>query len=212
MHSTKRVDNPVCKECGSSDDLLKDKKTSSGYRSSCNPCNRKRQRINRNGYDTGDLSLRERSCRDCGEKDISKLCPDKNCRLGVKNLCKSCGAKRMQAQRNKPHSKHKENKRNSNKKLRIKVLEAYGNKCVICGEKHYEFLAIDHVNDNGAEHRRSIGDGNQVLREIIKENYPNTYQILCHNCNNAKGFYKRNPILIERYQKELTEGYMGEGI
>jgi hypothetical protein len=152
-------------------------------------------------------------CRDCSESDLSKLCPDDRCYMKVKRLCKSCAAKRVKGYRKKT-DKYRIAKKNSDLRLRKKVLNAYGNKCVYCNEKHYEFLAIDHVNDNGAEHRRTIrnGDGNQVLREIVKEGFPNTYQILCHNCNSAKGFYKRNPIQIEREQLQITEGFMGEGI
>ena len=79
-------------------------------------------------------------------------------------------------------------------KIRNKVLEHYGNKCVCCGETRNHFLTIDHINNNGAKHRREIsvnGDGKNVNINswLVKNNYPDGFQILCWNCNCAKGFY-----------------------
>ena len=41
-------------------------------------------------------------------------------------------------------------------KTRNKVLIAYGNKCNCCGEKNIKFLTIDHINNDGAEHKKKI--------------------------------------------------------
>src|SRR6266487_243530 len=49
------------------------------------------------------------------------------------------------------------------RKVREEVLQAYGHACVCCGETRGEFLAIDHVNNDGAVHRREIGgSGKQI--------------------------------------------------
>jgi hypothetical protein len=208
----------MCKVCGTDQDLLKDKNTSSGFRSICNKCNRVRQRIKKNGYDTGDRSERSKQliCRDCKqEKQISDLCPDNRCFLGVKSLCKACAAKRMQKSRQKPHSKHKENKRKSDQRLRTRILNAYGNQCMVCGEKHREFLALDHINNDGAAHKKLLGtrDGYKIYRDVENQGYPkDKYQLLCHNCNVVKQTHKYNPILKEIKLREETEGFMGEGI
>jgi hypothetical protein len=69
-----------------------------------------------------------------------------------------------------------------NKKL---VYDHYGRRCLCCGVTSEVFLAIDHVNNDGEVDRRQTG-GAQLYRKIIKHNYPNTYQTLCHNCNWAK--------------------------
>ena len=69
------------------------------------------------------------------------------------------------------------------------VFEHYGNICNCCGETKTEFFTIDHINNDGAEHRRQ----NQKIRQggiyidIVRNDYPDTYQILCYNCNCAKG-------------------------
>ena len=58
--------------------------------------------------------------------------------------------------------------------------------CACCGEKETRFLTLDHVNGNGANHRRVIG--RQPLERWLKSNgYPSGYQVLCWNCNVAKG-------------------------
>ena len=38
-----------------------------------------------------------------------------------------------------------------------------------------------------------LGSAYQVVRWITKNNSPKGFQILCHNCNMAKGFYGKCP-------------------
>lgn len=62
------------------------------------------------------------------------------------------------------------------------------------GEKEYKFLSIDHVKGNGNAHRRKIGGwGSSFYSWIVRNNYPKSLQILCYNCNLAKGFYGKCP-------------------
>ncbi len=71
---------------------------------------------------------------------------------------------------------------------RLEVLSAYGGKCACCGETQPEFLTIDHINNDGAKHRREIGAGGTSLYGWLKKNkYPKDgFQLLCWNCNCAK--------------------------
>ena len=73
-------------------------------------------------------------------------------------------------------------------RLRLKVLDLYGNKCQCCGETIKEFLCIDHINNDGYKQRKEHGAGYMFLK-WIKENVPRDLQILCHNCNAAKQIY-----------------------
>lgn len=68
---------------------------------------------------------------------------------------------------------------------RAQVIEAYGDACRCCGETWGPFLHLDHVNSDGATHRRSLTDRN-LVRWAIANGYPDTLQILCANCNLAK--------------------------
>ena len=78
--------------------------------------------------------------------------------------------------------------------LRTEVLSEYGGRCICCGENEPKFLAIDHINGNGAEHRRQHGGGRRTYRWLRKNGFPkDNFQILCHNCNLAKGFYGTCP-------------------
>jgi hypothetical protein len=80
---------------------------------------------------------------------------------------------------------------------RMKILIHYGGnppKCVCCGENRYEFLSIDHIKGGGLEHLRNVGQGRAGLSGwIVKNKYPEGFQILCHNCNFAKGHYGKCP-------------------
>lgn len=76
------------------------------------------------------------------------------------------------------------------KQKKLRVYNHYSNydiKCNCCGERHIEFLAIDHINNDGYKHRKSQGVGKELINWIIKNNFPNGFQILCFNCNWAKG-------------------------
>jgi hypothetical protein len=73
--------------------------------------------------------------------------------------------------------------------LRDKVYAAYGGyKCACCGETTKAFLSIDHVYNNGAAHRRfySIKTGEQLYRWLIRESFPEGFQVLCMNCQWGK--------------------------
>lgn len=64
-------------------------------------------------------------------------------------------------------------------------MQAYGGKCVCCGEDELDFLVIDHINDNGAEHRKEV-NLRVIYRWLWKNNLPEGFQVLCANCNLSK--------------------------
>lgn len=66
------------------------------------------------------------------------------------------------------------------------------NCCNCCGEKQIQFLSVDHIDNDGYKHRKIIGPGR--LNWWLLRNYlPDGFQILCFNCNTAKGFYGKCP-------------------
>ena len=93
---------------------------------------------------------------------------------------------------------------------RLKVLQYYSKDlsksdipcCRCCGESHNKFLAIDHIAgrkqmDSEPEllelgYSSSLASSNLIIW-IIKNNFPKGFQILCHNCNVAKGHYGECP-------------------
>lgn len=83
-------------------------------------------------------------------------------------------------------------------KYRLKVLTHYGGnppKCSKCGFDNIDCLEIDHIKNNGAEHRKKLfgsqrGTGTGFYLWLIKNNFPKGYQVLCKNCNWLK--YKKH--------------------
>ena len=83
--------------------------------------------------------------------------------------------------------------------LRNIVLEGYSKsipKCVCCGVKGSEFLAIDHIKGrremDSEPELKNIGYSSKLNSKkfyvwLRNNNFPKGFQILCHNCNFAKG-------------------------
>ncbi len=72
---------------------------------------------------------------------------------------------------------------------KIIVFAHYGGSCNCCGEDTISFLSIDHVNNDGKDHRWKNGNrisGVHLYQKIIKANFPDLYQLLCMNCNFGK--------------------------
>lgn len=92
------------------------------------------------------------------------------------------------------YTRVREAQRNSCRRARYQMIVEYGGKCACCGENRPQFLTLDHVNGNGAEHRREItgkrsGGGYTIALWLRAHGWPKDgYQLLCWNCNCARGF------------------------
>jgi hypothetical protein len=72
--------------------------------------------------------------------------------------------------------------------IRAEMIRAYGGRCACCGESNPLFLTIDHIDNDGAEHRRKLGVGRQsgsaVMMDLYKRKWPQEgFRLLCFNCN-----------------------------
>lgn len=74
-------------------------------------------------------------------------------------------------------------------KLKDDVFLAYGGyRCACCGITGKVFLGLDHVNGGGCRERRLGKIGvYSIYSKLRKEGFPPGYQVLCMNCNFAKG-------------------------
>lgn len=74
-------------------------------------------------------------------------------------------------------------------RYKLPAMQAYGGPvCACCGESHIECLQIDHVNGDGATHRREICGKNRSGNLYVwlrQNNYPPGFRVLCANCNFA---------------------------
>jgi hypothetical protein len=78
--------------------------------------------------------------------------------------------------------------RDRRRRLRLEVLAAYGAKCACCDEGELAFLEIDHVN--GRTDASGSRRGDSLYSWLRRSGFPRDgFQILCSNCNKAKGLY-----------------------
>ena len=88
--------------------------------------------------------------------------------------------------------KHMDSCNKSRIKVRIDMINEYGGKCCNCGINDIDVLDIDHVNNNGASHRKQGMFGYNLFRYLKKNNWPkDDYQLLCKNCNWKKELKRR---------------------
>lgn len=76
------------------------------------------------------------------------------------------------------------------KRQKDEVLQAYGGwHCGCCCEETPELLCIDHIEDDGKDHRtrtKEEGMGESLYTWIVRNNFPPHFQVLCNNCNIGK--------------------------
>ena len=147
-------------------------------------------------------------CRNCGKtgeqaKGQGTLCPD--CSKAYQKAYRAANIERLslfekrrnEKRRKDPEWVAKEQKRGREywKAERHRAMMAYGGyRCACCGETEPMFLSLDHVHNDGADHRREMGyeEGNgkgassAILSWLKKNNYPPGFQVLCMNCNHGK--------------------------
>jgi hypothetical protein len=95
-----------------------------------------------------------------------------------------------------------QNSRYYNEDMRFEVCLAYSKRhsnsdipcCRCCGENtDVRFLAMDHIQGRKNLPKKEAGlSGDKLILFLKKNNCPEGYQVLCHNCNSAKGHSKDN--------------------
>lgn len=136
-------------------------------------------------------------CTGCGKhKSVRQFYRSRTIKRGYAWRCSPC-AERYRARWN---AQHREQNiaagRRDRRRLRAALLQHYGGcrpKCACCGERHAEFLTLDHVNGGGNAERRLRGGTTPLWRWLRQKGFPSGYQVLCHNCNAAKHIYGSCP-------------------
>lgn len=168
-----------CPHCGDSDPSH-----FWGSASLCKPCNRISRTAHRNARRAAGLCIRcgtpndrETSlCSSCYADHcdgVAKRAASRPCACGnptrapYDGRCPQCLAQKV---------------RERNKLLKQKVYDHYGHSCSCCGETSPAFLTIDHVNNDGWEHRKTVAPA-QLYGWLVRNGFPADFQILCYNCN-----------------------------
>ena len=72
------------------------------------------------------------------------------------------------------------------RELKDQAYAAYGGyRCACCGESEPMFLCLDHVNNDGYEHRKEVHP-RKLYAWLKRKGYPEGFQVLCFNCNQGK--------------------------
>ena len=72
-------------------------------------------------------------------------------------------------------------------RLKTDGIKQYGGKCACCGESIEEFLTLEHKYGRPANEKRKTGK--KMWEKAKSEGYPDSYTVLCFNCNCAKGAF-----------------------
>lgn len=129
----------------------------------------------------------------------------KSCQVRQHYICKNCLIKKSinwqknntkkvlkinKKYRNNHPEEYKKIIKESQQKIKLEVLTHYCNgtpycQCHYCDEKNIGFLTIDHINNDGAEHRKKTGcgSGSNIYQWLKRHNYPDGFGVLCFNCN-----------------------------
>jgi hypothetical protein len=146
--------------------------------------------------------METKRCADCKQvKPITEFAQRIKPRVGFHSYCRDCRNARNRAYGAKKVDQNRLRNIAYRRRLRRETLAAYGGQCACCGEHREEFLALDHVNGGGSKERKNLANNTPsgIYRIARDAGYPkDRYRVLCHNCNNAIGWYGYCPHERER--------------
>jgi len=122
------------------------------------------------------------------ERQQSGLC----IHCGVEPVCELKGCEKCLASKKAVQKRYAAKTPERNRlyflKIRKDVVEKYGGVCACCGEPRFEFLTIDHVNNDGGVERKADqkAQGRSWFLRLRREEKRSDLQVLCWNCNLAK--------------------------
>lgn len=129
-------------------------------------------------YRKGGRTGRQANCRACEGKSRTKYA-----------LARKAAITERWRQKNRERlrAKHKVTYAVERAQLFKEWLAAYGGKCVCCDERESVFLTVEHVKGDGKQHRKMVGTGPNLLRDLKRRGWPQEdFSILCFNCNSGK--------------------------
>lgn len=110
----------------------------------------------------------------------------------------------------RPHYRTQERvyKQVSRLKQRIAVLAHYGvggkPVCRHCGFDDVRALSIDHVHNNGSEHRKTVRGG-EFYTWLGRNNFPDGFQTLCRNCNWIKEYERKATVTLAALDEAIKK-------
>jgi len=137
-------------------------------------------------------------CVDCSQdKPVTEYYKQTGQLDGLKHSCKSCSDNKTTEWRLLNRAEWNAKNKAYRDRIRAEVLAHYNNECACCQEGHSAFLGVDHIEGGGRQHRKTL-KGTSFYKWLIEKLFPAGFQVLCHNCNMAKGFYGVCPHVTEK--------------
>lgn len=135
-------------------------------------------------------------CVVCGSEPLKTVSHGVRCLMAKRAYRSTDKAKdTARAYKRLPKSKAYDSKykKCDTKKVKLAAFLAYGGVgCVCCGESTSEFLSIDHISGWRNMSQAPRGGG-KLYRWLRRNKYPSGFQVLCFNCNFAKGHFGQCP-------------------
>lgn len=130
-------------------------------------------------------------CRSCGAvKPADDFYRNRTERPGhpggqVWSRCRSCVSTERQGRRSALLAWQRQRRQ----RLKTLVIAAYGGACQCCGEAEPAFLTIDHIAQDGKQHRQTVPPS-AFYRWLELNGFPkDNFRLLCFNCNCARRFF-----------------------
>ncbi len=118
----------------------------------------------------------------------------------------------------KNREKYNRSKHKFRLKVKVTVMAMYASpiRCVSCGFNDIDGLTLDHIHDNGADHRKALKlshrgasvSGGRIYEYIYKHGKIDGMQVLCANCNLIKQIkrgraktFSNDPILLAEVEQ-----------
>lgn len=158
----------------------------------------------------------EKPCSTCRTiQPIANFSPKNRGVLKCDYQCHNCVNQQAKERFKRPEVKtrYKSASQKLRYNLRKTIIDHYGLYCHCqcgCTEDIYDFLTIEHLSGGGTKHQKERGEFG-VYKDIINNNFPSNFTILCYNCNCAKA-HKANknicPRLLFQINNRLNTKYL----
>lgn len=123
---------------------------------------------------------------------IGKVCHEhpelKGKRYASNSLCPECKKNKTQKWKEKNKESLHSKRIDYHAQKKKEVFKEYGGACDLCGESDIDVLTIDHINGNGAKHRKEVPAA-KITKWLKDNDYPHGFRVLCFNCNFKSHLY-----------------------
>lgn len=184
-----------------SDNFGDDKSQKDGFNPTCRKCIKIQAKNYYEKLKTKEKVIpEEKRCPKCKlTKKSTEFYPDKYKKLGIDTYCKECRrpeCRKHQREYKKHHYRWKA-------KFIVVAHYSMGEMCCRhCRQSDIRCLQLDHCEGGGNLHRRSLPNPTGIYSWLIRNDFPEGYQILCANCNFIKKIENKEHIKTNSLEEQ----------